>query len=62
MNKRQINISTNWEDSVRMMLELLPHMNPEGVKEAHRHIIHAAKIADAHVQITKAEGGQHDHQ
>ena len=50
-NTRHIDVSTNWEDSVRMLLDLLPHLNPEGVKDAHRQIIHAAKIADLHVQM-----------
>jgi hypothetical protein len=49
-NTRTIDVSTNWEDSVRQLLNLLPHLNPEGVKDAHRQIIHAAKIADLYVE------------
>jgi hypothetical protein len=50
-NTRYIDISMNWEDSVRQLLNLLPHLTREGVEDAHRQIIHAAKIADAHVQM-----------
>tara|TARA_R100000664_G_C2629096_1_gene59507 strand:- start:3 stop:254 length:252 start_codon:yes stop_codon:yes gene_type:complete len=54
MADKGIDVSKNWEDSVRDLLEYLPYLNPEGVKDAHRQIIHAAKIADLHVKMIEA--------
>ena len=54
-NTRYIDVSMTWEDSVRQLLNLLPHLTREGVEDAHRQIIHAAKMADLYVQIMKGE-------
>ena len=54
-NTRYIDVSMTWEDSVRQLLNLLPHLTREGVEDAHRQIIHAAKMADLYVQKMKGE-------
>ena len=54
-NTRYIDVSMTWEDSVRQLLNLLPHLTREGVEDAHRQIIHAAKMADLYVHMMKGE-------
>ena len=57
-NTRYIDVSMNWEDSVRELLKILPHLTREGVEKAHRQIIHAAKIADLYVQMMEESGDE----
>ena len=54
-NTRYIDVSMTWEVSVHELLNLLPHLTREGVEDARRHIIHAAKMADLYVQMMEGE-------